>query len=151
MRRSSHHRNHCRRDSRISIAYMLHNFFKEFKEFAVKGSVVDLAVGVIIGTAFGKIVTSLVNDIIMPPVGWLVGKADFSEFMVGPIRYGVFLNAVLDFIIVALVIFLLIKQVNRIKRRHEPDPTTLTRECPFCKSKISPLASKCPHCTSNLP
>ncbi len=130
---------------------MLKNFFKEFKEFAIKGSVVDLAVGVIIGAALGKVITSLVNDILMPPIGWLIGRVDFASLMVGPVRYGAFLNTILDFVIVALVIFVVIKQINRFKRKHEPDVTTLTKDCPYCKSKISPLASRCPHCTSNIP
>src|SRR6185436_14542843 len=108
---------------------------KEFKEFAVKGNVVDLAVGLIIGAAFGKIVTSLVNDVIMPPIGLLLGNVDFSklEFVVSPgppevaIRYGLFINSVIDFLIVALAVFLVIKQINRLKRKEAvapSDPTT---------------------------
>lgn len=103
---------------------------KEFKEFAVKGNVMDLAVGIIIGTAFGKIVTSLVNDIIMPPIGFVLGSVDFTELSIAlsdntagnavTINYGLFLNTIIDFIIVALVIFLLIKQVNKFKKKEEP-------------------------------
>lgn len=140
---------------------------KEFKEFAMRGNVLDLAVAVIIGGAFGKIVTSLVNDIIMPPIGVLLGKVDFSNLFINlsgqafasladakavgaaTINYGVFLNTVIDFVIVAFVIFLLIKQVNRLKREPPPaDPTT--QECPYCLSTIPIKATRCAHCTSEL-
>ncbi|HQQ62039.1 MAG TPA: large-conductance mechanosensitive channel protein MscL [Pseudomonadales bacterium] len=129
----------------------------DFKEFAMRGNVMDMAVGVIIGGAFGKIVTSLVNDIIMPPIGLLMGSVDFSHLVItlqaealgkAPvvIRYGMFINTVLDFLIVAFAIFMVIKQMNRFKK--EVDPTT--KECPKCISKISIKATRCPHCTSEL-
>src|SRR5512138_3353524 len=115
---------------------------KEFKEFAVRGNVVDMAVGIIIGAAFGKIVTSLVNDVVMPPIGMLLGNVDFSDLSLTlreqtadapavAVNYGMFINTVLDFVIVAFVIFLLIKQVNRLKRDEAAQPAT-TKNCPFC-------------------
>lgn len=141
--------------------------FKEFKEFAMKGNVLDLAIGFIMGTAFGAIVKSLVEDIIMPPIGLLLGKIDFSNLFISlsgeqfaslkaakdagaaTLNYGVFLNTVLNFIIVAFVMFLLVKQINRLKR--EPPPAAPdTKECPYCLSKIPLKATRCPHCTSQL-
>lgn len=140
---------------------------KEFKEFAVKGNVVDLAIGIIIGTAFGKIVTSLVNDVIMPPIGLLLGKVDFSNLYVNlsgqqyeslkaaqaagasTINYGLFINVVIDFIIVAFVMFMVVKQMNRLKRQPEPAPPS-TKECPFCFTNIPLKATRCPNCTSQL-
>ena len=141
--------------------------FKEFKEFAVKGNVVDLAVGVIIGAAFGKIVNSLVADIIMPPIGKLLGKVDFSNLFINlsdkpfeslaeakkagaaTINYGLFFNICIEFLIVAFAVFLLVKQINRMKKEPPPaDPTT--KECPFCLSSIPIKASKCGHCTSQI-
>jgi len=140
---------------------------KEFKEFAMKGNVLDMAIGVIIGGAFGKIVTSLVSDVLMPPLGLLMGKVDFSSLFVNlsgtpqpsltaakaagapTINYGVFLQATFDFLIVAFVIFLLVKQVNRLKK--EPlagSPTT--KDCPHCLSVIPVKAAKCAHCTSTV-
>jgi large conductance mechanosensitive channel len=127
---------------------------KEFKEFAVKGNAIDMAVGFVIGAAFGKIVTSLVNDIIMPPLGMLLGNMDFSSLAIQlnektAIKYGVFINSVIDFVIVAFAIFLVIKQLNRLKKAPLPaDPTTKT--CPKCYSTIPIKASRCPHCTSEL-
>jgi large conductance mechanosensitive channel len=139
--------------------------FKEFKEFAVKGNVVDMAVGIIIGAAFGKIVSSFVNDILMPPIGLLMGKVDFSSLFINlsgksfdslasaraagaaTINYGLFVNSIIDFIIVAFAIFLVIRQINRLKRDPEP---VITKECPYCFSKISVNALRCPHCTSEL-
>ena len=140
---------------------------KEFKEFVIKGNVIDLAVGIIIGIAFGAIVTSLVNDIIMPPIGLLLGKINFSDLFINlsgtaypslkaakdagaaTINYGVFLNAVINFIIVAFVVFLLIKQVNRMKKEPAPaEPNT--KECKYCLSTIPIKATRCPHCTSQL-
>ncbi len=141
--------------------------FKEFKEFALRGNVVDMAVGIIIGAAFGKIVSSLVTDIIMPPIGLLTGGIDFSDMFINlsstqyatlseaqragaaTINYGVFLNAVVNFLIVASAIFIMIKQINRLKRTEESKPAT-TKVCPYCKSEISIEASRCPHCTSIL-
>jgi large conductance mechanosensitive channel len=141
--------------------------FKEFKEFAMRGNVIDLAVGIIIGGAFGKIVTSLVGDIIMPPIGVLLGKVDFSNLFINlssahyeslqaakaagaaTINYGMFLNTIIDFIIVAFAIFLVIRQINRFNRQPKPvEPTT--KECSYCKSVIPLKALRCPHCTSQL-
>ena len=142
---------------------------KEFKEFAVKGNVLDLAVGVIIGAAFGKIVSSLVDDVIMPPIGMALGKVDFANLFwnlgdkpvasvaaakaagVPTINYGLFLNNVISFLIVAFVVFLIVKQFNRL-RRQEPAPAAAptTRECPYCLSSIPLKATRCPHCTSEL-
>lgn len=142
---------------------------QEFKEFAMRGNVLDMAIGIIIGAAFGKIITSFVNDILMPPVGLLLGKVDFSNLFINlsgqpyaalaeaqaagaaTINYGVFLNTVLDFIIVAFVIFLLVRQVNRLKREPEAPPAEpTTKECPYCLSTIPLKATRCPHCTSEL-
>ena len=142
--------------------------FKEFKEFAMRGNVLDMAVGIIIGAAFGRIITSLVNDVIMPPIGLLLGKVDFSSLFINltgtpyasladakkagaaVIGYGAFLNTVLDFVVVAFVIFLLIRQVNRLKREPAPAPAT-TKECPYCLSVIPLKATRCGHCTAQLP
>ena len=141
---------------------------KEFKEFAMRGNVIDLAVGFIIGAAFGKIVTSLVNDIIMPPIGLLLGQVDFSNLFVNlsgtpyaslqqaqaagapTINIGVFINTVIDFVIVAFVLFLLIKQVNLFTRKHEVPAAPATKECPYCVSTIPIKATRCPQCTSDL-
>ncbi|MCI0532032.1 MAG: large conductance mechanosensitive channel protein MscL [candidate division Zixibacteria bacterium] len=141
--------------------------FKEFKEFAMKGNVLDMAVGIIIGAAFGKIVSSLVQDVIMPPLGMLLGKVDFSKLYINlsgqsfeslqkaqeagaaTINYGMFVNTVIDFILVAFVIFLLIKQVNRMKRQPAPVPVT-SKECPYCYSAIPMKAVRCGYCTSDL-
>jgi large conductance mechanosensitive channel len=142
--------------------------FKEFKEFTMRGNVMDMAIGIIIGIAFGKIVTSLVNDIIMPPIGLLLGKIDFANLFVNisgtsyptlsaakaagaaTINYGMFINTILDFIIVALVIFLMVRQVNRFKAKPAPAPAPTTKECPFCYSIIPIKATRCPNCTSQL-
>ncbi len=142
---------------------------REFKEFAMRGNVLDMAVGIIIGAAFGKIVSSFVNDVIMPPIGLLVGNVDFSNLFINlsgqpyaslaaakaagapVVAIGVFLNSVFDFLIVAFVIFLLIRQVNRTKRQTEvPAVAPITRDCPFCWSSIPMKATRCPHCTSEL-
>ncbi|MGH9774779.1 MAG: large-conductance mechanosensitive channel protein MscL [Candidatus Acidiferrales bacterium] len=140
---------------------------KEFKEFAMKGSVLDMAIGIIIGAAFGKIITSFVSDILMPPIGLLLGKIDFSNLYwnisgtpfptlaaaktagAATINYGIFLNAVIDFLIVAFVIFLLVRQVNRMQR---PAPATApaTKECPYCLASVPIKAIRCGHCTSEL-
>ncbi|MFZ5766627.1 MAG: large-conductance mechanosensitive channel protein MscL [Thermodesulfobacteriota bacterium] len=132
----------------------------EFKEFAMRGNVIDMAVGVVIGGAFGKIVSSLVNDVVMPPIGLLLGNVDFSNLAITlrdktaeaeavTIKYGVFINTVLDFLIIAAAIFLVIKQINRFKKKEEAAPVT-TRECPRCFSTIPLQATRCPHCTSDL-
>ncbi len=146
----------------------LKDTIKEFKEFAVKGNVVDMAVGVIIGGAFSKIVTSLVNDMIMPAIGKLTGGADFSQLYLpldgktyatlaeaqaatATIAYGSFLTQILDFLIVAIVIFSALKLLMRLKRPAAPvEETPTTKICPFCKSEIAIDAIRCPHCTSQL-
>ena len=140
---------------------------KEFKEFALQGNVVDMAVGVIIGGAFGKIVTSLVNDVIMPPIGAALGGVDFKALFINlstthyatleeataagapTINYGLFLNTVLDFLIVAFVIFLCIQQLQRFRKEEAPAEVT-TKECAYCKTEIALAATRCPHCTSQL-
>jgi large conductance mechanosensitive channel len=131
---------------------------KEFKEFAMKGNVIDLAVGIIIGTAFGKIITSLVNDIIMPPIGLVLGGVDFSRLMVVlkaattdvpgvAIKYGAFINTILDFTIVAASIFLMVKGINTLKKEPAPPPPS-TKKCPECFMDIPLEAKRCGHCTS---
>jgi large conductance mechanosensitive channel len=133
---------------------------KEFKDFAMRGNVVDMAVGIVIGGAFGKIVSSLVNDVVMPPIGLLLGKVDFSNLAVTliektaeadavTIKYGMFINTVLDFIIVAFSIFIVIKQLNRLKKEAPPAAPT-TKECPKCYSTIPIRATRCPNCTSEI-
>ena len=143
---------------------------KEFKEFATRGNVLDMAVGIIIGAAFGRIVTSFVSDVLMPPIGLLLGRIDFSNLFIDltgrgfatldaakkavppapTLNYGLFLQAVFDFTIVAFAIFLLVKQVNRFQRKAEAAPAPATRECPFCTSAIAPRATRCPHCTAEI-
>jgi large conductance mechanosensitive channel len=139
---------------------------QEFKEFAMKGSVVDLAVGVVIGAAFGKIVSSLVNDVMMPPIGLLMGGVDFSAKKVvlkdavldasgktvspaTTINYGVFINNLIDFFIIAVSIFIVIKLMNSARKTPPPPPPS-TKECPLCASVIPLKAKKCPNCTSDL-
>jgi large conductance mechanosensitive channel len=147
--------------------------FKEFKEFAVKGNVVDMAVGIIIGGAFGTIVKSLVADVLMPPIGLLLGGVDFSDLFVvlksgtqaAPyltlaeaqtagavtINYGVFANNIISFLIVAWAVFLLVKGINRMRRKEEaPAAIPTTKDCPYCQSIIPLKATRCPHCTSAL-
>ncbi|HSA96541.1 MAG TPA: large-conductance mechanosensitive channel protein MscL [Acidobacteriota bacterium] len=130
--------------------------FKEFKEFAMRGSVLDMAVGIIIGAAFGTIVTSLVNDVLMPPFGMLLGKVDFTKLAIGlsdsvTINYGKFINAIISFLIVAFVLFLLIRAMNRLKKKSEaPAPAPTTKDCPFCATAVPIKAVRCPHCTSEL-
>lgn len=139
---------------------------KEFKEFAMRGNVLDMAVGIIIGAAFGKIIGSFVEDILMPPLGMLLGKVDFSNLYVSltgqsfpslaaakaagaaTINYGVFFNHVFNFLIVAFAIFLLIRQVNRLKREEAAPAAPTTKECPYCLAAIPQKATKCGHCTS---
>ena len=141
------------------------SILKEFRDFISRGNVVDLAVGVIVGAAFGKIVTSLVSDVLMPPIGLLMGQVDFSGLFINlssksyetlaaakaagapTINYGLFLNNVIDFVIVAFVIFILIKQINRFVKKPE---APATKDCPLCCSAIAVKATKCPHCTSNI-
>jgi large conductance mechanosensitive channel len=144
---------------------------QEFKKFAMRGNVVDMAVGIIIGGAFGTIVKSLVSDVIMPPIGLLLGGVDFSDLFVtlqegstaGPyatleaaqaagavvVSYGVFLNSVISFLIVAFAVFLLIKSINKLQKEEEEEVTT--KDCPFCLSSIPLAATRCPSCTSEVP
>jgi large conductance mechanosensitive channel len=146
--------------------------FKEFKEFAIRGSVVDMAVGLIIGAAFGAIIKSLVADIIMPPIGLLLGNVDFANLFlvlkqgaaaapypsladaqkVGAVtlNYGVFINTIISFVIIAFAVFFLIRRINRLKHQEEAPAELTTKECPFCRSTISVKATRCPHCTSEL-
>ena len=142
---------------------------KEFKAFVMRGNVVDLAIAVIIGTAFGKIITSFVNDIIMPPIGLLLGKVNFTDLFITlggqkydsltaaqdagapTINYGLFINTVIDFIIVALVIFMIVRLINRLQRKSAPAPVApTTKDCPFCFTAIPIKATRCPNCTSEL-
>jgi large conductance mechanosensitive channel len=126
---------------------------KEFKDFALRGNVMDLAVAVIIGGAFGKIIASLVNDILMPLIGLLLGGLNFSGLAItvrdAAINYGLFIQAIVDFVIVALVIFLLVRAMNRMKKP-EPVAEPTTKECPYCFTSISIKAKRCPNCTSQL-
>ncbi|MCL4704275.1 large-conductance mechanosensitive channel protein MscL [bacterium] len=130
--------------------------FKEFKEFAMRGNVVDMAVGIIIGAAFGGIVTSLVNDVLMPPIGVLTGGIDFSKLALSlqdepavTIKYGVFINAVINFLIIAFAIFMLVRAMNRLKRKEEAPPAApTTKECPECLMTIPLKAKRCGHCTA---
>lgn len=131
---------------------------REFREFALKGNVVDMAIGIIIGAGFGKIVSSLVSDVLMPPIGMVAGKVDFSQVVIPlsdkvNIRIGVFLNTVIDFAIVAFVIFLIVQRMNKLKAYLEPvkAPEPPTKICPECLSKIPAEAKKCAFCTSTLP
>jgi large conductance mechanosensitive channel len=126
---------------------------KEFKEFAMKGNVLDMAVGIIIGAAFGKIVSSLVADMLMPPLGLLLGKIDFGSLSIkvgtATLKYGVFINTIIEFVLVAFAVFLLVKQVNRF-RKEAPAAAPNTKDCPYCATAIPIPASRCPHCTSQL-
>ena|SRR5690348_7142665 len=147
--------------------------FKEFRDFAMRGNVVDMAVGIIIGAAFGAIVKSMVDDIIMPPIGLLLGNVDFSNLFVvlkeghkaaGPyatvaeahaagavtLNYGLFINTLISFLIIAFSVFLLIRAMQRMQKRLEAPAATTTKECPYCKSTININATRCPNCTSDL-
>jgi large conductance mechanosensitive channel len=141
--------------------------YKEFREFIMRGNVVDLAVGVVIGAAFGKIVTSFVEDVLMPPIGLLLGGVDFSNLFINlsgkdfpsiaaakaagaaTLNYGIFFNNILNFLIIALAIFLLVKQVNRMQKP-APAAAPTTKDCPYCLSAIPLKATKCAHCTADL-
>ncbi|MGD8243576.1 MAG: large conductance mechanosensitive channel protein MscL [Anaerolineae bacterium] len=141
---------------------------KEFKEFALRGNVLDLAIGIIIGGAFGRIVSSFVDDLLMPPIGVILGNVDFSNLFINlsggryetlaaaqeagaaTINYGLFISTVIDFVIVAFAIFLLIRQVNRLQREEEAPAEPTTKDCPYCLSTIPLEATRCPHCTSSL-
>ena len=137
-------------------------FFNEFKKFAMRGNVMDMAVGIIIGAAFGKIVTSLVEDVIMPPIGLALGKVDFSDLAWKltddvSIKYGAFINTVISFIIVAFAVFILIKAINTLQAKMlkeekdaEAAAAPATKKCPYCCSDIAIEATRCPHCTSEL-
>ncbi len=144
-------------------------FVDDFKQFVMRGNVVDMAVGVIVGGAFGKIVSSLVNDVVMPPIGLLLGGVDFSSLFLSlngqvyaslaeaqqagapTLNYGVFFNTVINFLIVAFVIFVVIRQISALKRKPEPAPAVpTTKECPFCFSTVSLKATRCPNCTSQI-
>ncbi len=157
-----------------NVADFMKKFFKEFKEFALKGNMIDLAVGMIIGAAFNKIVSSLVNDIIMPVLGIFTGKMDFSQLFVALdgnhyetlaeaeaagaacVKYGSFISGVIDFIIMALVVFIIVKQINRVRKATKKKEETAEEKkptkkiCPYCKSEIDIEATRCPHCTSQL-
>ncbi len=126
---------------------------KEFKEFAVRGNVLDLAVAVIIGGAFGKIITSLVNDVLMPLIGLAMGGINFSELSVtvgaAVIKYGAFIQSIIDFLLVAFVIFMIVRSMNRMKKP-EPVAAPTTKECPHCFTTIPLKATRCPNCTSQL-
>jgi large conductance mechanosensitive channel len=141
--------------------------FNEFKKFAMRGNVVDLAIGIIIGASFGKIITSLVSDVLMPPIGLILGKVDFSSLFVNisgksygslaeakaagaaTINYGLFLNTIVDFLIVAFVIFLVVQQINRWNKP-APAPPSTTKDCGYCATAIPIKATRCPNCTSQL-
>ncbi len=141
---------------------------KDFKAFVMRGNVMDLAVGVIIGAAFGKIVSSFVTDILMPPLGLLLGKVDFSNLYVSlngqefaslaeaqaagapTLNYGLFINNIIDFLIIALVIFLLVRGLAKLSKKEEAPAEVTTRDCPYCQTPISKKATRCPHCTSEV-
>ena len=141
---------------------------KEFKEFAMRGNVLDLAIGVIIGAAFGKIVSSFVADVLMPPIGKLMGGVDFSNLFIvlgsghfdtlkaakdagaATLNYGLFINSVIDFLIVAFAIFLVVKAVNRAMPKPAPAPASAMKDCPYCLSSVPAKATRCAHCTSSL-
>jgi large conductance mechanosensitive channel len=142
--------------------------FKDFKAFIMRGNVMDLAVGVIIGAAFGKIVSSFVTDILMPPLGLLLGKVDFTNLYISlsgqkfaslaeaqaagapTLNYGLFINNIIDFLIVALVIFILVRALTKLTKKEGKPAEVTTRDCPFCQTSISKKASRCPHCTSEV-
>ena len=126
------------------------NLVKEFKEFAMKGNVVDMAIGVVIGGAFGSIVTSVVDDLITPIIGAIFGQPDFSAITLGPIQLGNFINAVVNFLIIALCLFAVVKAINKLKKPAPEAPAPAPRLCPYCKSEIAEDATRCPHCTSEL-
>ena len=142
--------------------------FEEWKKFLMRGSIIDLSIGVVLGGAFGKIVSSFTSDILMPPLGLMLGKVDFSNFYINLsgveyesfaaakeagapiIAYGAFLNTCLDFMIVAVAIFILIKQVNRLLPAPPPPPAPNPRKCPYCREVVADDATKCPHCASDI-
>ena len=146
--------------------------WKEFRDFAMRGNIVDLAMGIIIGGAFGRVVTSLVNDIVMPPLGLILGRVDFTNLYINltgkhfdtlanaraagvvTVNYGLFLNNVVDFLIVAFSMFLVVRQINRLEMwtvRSHPAPEQTTRQCPYCLTTIPLKATRCPACTAEVP
>jgi large conductance mechanosensitive channel len=137
-------------------------FVKEFKEFISRGNVIDMAVGVIMGSTFTKIVTSLVNDVVMPSIGLLIGDKSFEEFKYviteatettaeSAIYYGKFIQNIVDFLLVSIVVFLMVKLINKLRKKEEPAPAApTTKKCPYCMSEIAIEATKCPHCTSDI-
>jgi large conductance mechanosensitive channel len=150
---------------------MIQEQLKKFRDFAMKGNVVDLAIGIVIGTAFGKISTSLVNDVIMPPIGLILGKVDFNSLFISldgktypsldaakkagaaTLNYGAFINTIIDFIIVAFAMFLIVQWYQTVAERIEgpaPAAAPTTEDCPFCRTPIPIGATRCPHCTSQL-
>lgn len=141
-------------------------FFSEFKEFISRGNVIDMAIGVVVGAAFKAIIDSLVNDIIMPVVGWLIGDMDFADLavvlstktaedgseIVTALSYGKFINSIISFLIIAFCLFLVVKVVNKLRRKKEEAPAEpTTKKCPFCCSEIALEATRCPNCTSEMP
>ncbi len=143
-------------------------FFGEFKEFISRGNVIDMAIGVVVGATFKAIIDSLVNDIIMPIVGWLIGDMDFSDLaivlstktaedgseIVTAISYGKFINAIISFLIIAFCLFVVVKVINKLRRKKEDEPAPsepTTKKCPFCCSEIAIEATRCPNCTSEMP
>lgn len=135
------------------------SFMKEFKEFVARGNVMDMAVGIIIGGAFTAIVTSLVNDILMPVLSLLTGGFDFSSLCIvlgegegaATLNYGAFIAAIINFLLIAVVIFMLIKAINKLSKKKDKEPTpATTKECPFCKEQVALQATRCPHCTSEI-
>ena len=141
---------------------------KEFKEFAMRGSVLDMAIGIILGAAFGKVVTALVTEILMPPIGMLLGHVDFSSFVINlsgthyatmaeakkagaaVIGYGMFVNTIFEFVIVAFAVFLVVRQINRLRKPAPAPAAPELKECPFCVSSVPAKATRCPQCTSEL-
>ena len=150
------------------VSIMKWNIWKEFREFAVRGNIFDLAIGIVIGTAFGAVVNSLVNDVIMPPIGALLKRINFADLYINlstktyaslasakadgapTINYGLFINVLINFLIVALVMFFVIKAINRVRRPILAPATTASKDCPFCLTKIPLAATRCPACTSEL-
>jgi large conductance mechanosensitive channel len=141
---------------------------QEFKKFLMRGNVVELAVGLVIGAAFAAVVTSFVNDLLMPPIGMLLGRASFADLLISldgrsfpsvaaakaagapTLNYGVFLTTILNFIIIGFAVFLVVRAVNRLAAPPAPPPPAATRDCPYCAMAVSPRAVRCPHCTSEL-
>lgn len=150
------------------MKHLIRNFLEEFKKFAMRGNVMDMAVGVVVGAAFSKIVSSFVENVMMPPLGLLMGKIDFSNLFINlsgtevstlaeakaanvpVLAYGLFFNSVIDFLIVAFAVFVVVRQMNRLTPKAEPTTTPIERHCPYCRMVIDEAATRCPHCTSSL-